>query len=543
MIKTITASSYKSMLDYGIKNLEKHIKKVNDLNVFPVPDGDTGTNMVMTMKNGYASIPEGANTLSETAQGFANGVVFGARGNSGVIVSQFFNGISKCFKEHTEADIKLLSKALDMGVEYAHKAVSKPVEGTILTVMRESSEKVRSSVDAFENINQAVDTLLRTAKISLDNTPNLLPVLEKAGVVDSGGAGLVYFFEGVKKYLDGEQIDASSSEMVESVQSIDYTAFNRNSSFELGYCTEALIQLTDGKDNFDYTEFVSRLEGLGDSIVTSFDVDKVKVHIHTKNPEHVLAYCHSFGEFLTLKIENMSVQHTQRTKKYLCGEINENCSFACVAVAPDPIVQGMFVEMGVDCCILSAESPSSSEFIEAFKHTGAKEILVFPNTSNSILSAMQAASLYKGAKVTVLNCRSVAECYASLAIVDFDSEDTREIVESVNETVRNIYVVSVVKASKNVTYGNQSIVKNEFFALADKDILVTGNGLESVAVQTVLQVTKSRDCGVLTVFCGKNVSKQQLDGFVEAVNSLGLCIEIYIVPTEDRIHDLTLSFE
>lgn len=543
MIKTITASIYKSMVDYGIKNLEKHMRKVNDLNVFPVPDGDTGTNMVMTMKNGYAAIPESAETLSEAAQGFADGVVFGARGNSGVIVSQFFNGISKCFKEHAEADIKLLSKALDMGVEYAHKSVSKPVEGTILTVMRESSDKVRSTLASIDNINQAVDILLRSAKISLDNTPNLLPVLEKAGVVDSGGAGLVYFFEGVKKYLDGDKIDLSSSEMAEITQSVDYTVFNRSSSFDLGYCTETLIQLTNGKDNFDYTEFVSHLGELGDSIVTSFDHDKVKVHIHTKTPENVLAYCHSFGEFLTLKIENMSVQHTQKTKKYLCGEINENCKFACVAVAPDPIVQGMFVEMGVDCCILSAESPSSSEFIEAFKYTGANEILVFPNTSNSILSAMQAASLYKDAKVTVLNCRSVAECYASLAIVDFDSEDTREIVESVNETVRNIYVVSVVKAQKNITYGNKSIVKNEFFALAGEDILVTGDGLESVALQTVCEVTKSRDCSVLTVFCGKNVSKQQLDGFVEAVNALGLCIEVYIVPTEDGIHDLTLSFE
>ena len=543
MIKTITASSYKNMLDYGIKNLEKHINKVNDLNVFPVPDGDTGTNMVMTMKNGFASISEEARTLSQTAQEFATGVVFGARGNSGVIVSQFFNGISKCFKEHAEADIKLLSKALDMGVEYAHKAISKPVEGTILTVMRESSEKVRGSLDAIENINQAVDTFLKSAKISLENTPNLLPVLEKAGVVDSGGAGLVYFFEGVKKYLDGEQMDFSPSEAVESVQKIDYTAFNKNSLFELGYCTEALIQLTDGKADFDYTEFVSHLGELGDSLVTSFDSDKVKVHIHTKTPEQILSYCHGFGEFLTLKIENMSVQHTQRTKKYLCGEINENCKFACVAVAPDPIVQGMFVEMGVDCCILSAESPSSSEFIEAFKRTGAGEILVFPNTSNSILSAMQAASLYKGAKVTVLNCRSVAECYASLAIVDFDCEDTSEVVESVNETVTNIYVVSVVKASKNITYGKKSIVKNEFFALAGEDILVTGNELEGVAVQTVREVAEHRELSVLTVFCGKNVSKQQLDGFVEAVNALGLCIEIYVVPTEDRIYDLTLSFE
>ncbi len=543
MITTITASSYKRMLDYGIKNLEKHYQKVNDLNVFPVPDGDTGTNMVMTMKNGYASIPENAETLAETAQGFANGVVFGARGNSGVILSQFFNGMSKCFKEHAEADIKLFSKALDMGVEYAHKAVSKPVEGTMLTVMRESSDRVRSSLSALDNINQAVDTLLKSAQISLENTPNLLPVLEKAGVVDSGGAGLVYFFEGVKKYLDGERIEVFESETTEVTKSIDYTMFDRHSDFELGYCTEALIQLTNGKKDFDYAEFVSRLRGLGDSLVTSFDNDKVKVHIHTRTPEQILEYCHNFGEFLTLKIENMSVQHTQRTKKYLYGEMNDNCKFACVAVAPDTLVQGMFVEMGVDCCILSSESPSSSEFIEAFEHTGAKEILVFPNTSNSILSAMQAASLYKGAKVTVLNCRSVAECYASLAIVDFDCEDTREIIESVNETVRNIYVVSIVKASKNVTYGNKSIVKNEFFALAGDDILVTGDRLESVAIQTVRGVTKHRECNVLTVFCGKNVSKQQIDGFVEEVNSFGLCIEVYIVPTEDRIHDFTLSFE
>ena len=542
MITQITGSSYKSMLDYGIRNLEKYSRVVNDLNVFPVPDGDTGTNMVMTLKNGYSSISDSAYSVSDVAKGFANGVVFGARGNSGVITSQFFKGIYKGLDGCESADAGEFSAALDMGVKYAHAAVSKPVEGTILTVIREASEIVRERLSEIDSIDMLIEIFLATARVSLENTPKLLPVLERAGVVDSGGAGIVYFFEGAKKYLDGEEIEASTETVVQA-ESIDYSVFSRSSNFEYGYCTELLLQLTDGKEEFEYDEFTSRLSQLGDSVATSFDDDKVKVHVHTQKPEKVLKYCHFFGEFLTLKIENMSVQHTQRSKKYLCAESDGDCNFAIVAVAPDPIVQEMFVEMGVDCCILSAESPSSSEFIEAFEHTSSKEILVFPNTSNSILSAMQAASLYKDAKITVLNCRSVAECYASLAIIDFDCEDIDEIVAAVNETVRNIYLVSIVRATKNINYGKKSITKNDFFALAGDEILVTGDRLENVALITVRDVVKHRECSVLTLFCGKNTSKQQVDRLVCEMEDMDLGIEICVINTEDTIHDLTLSFE
>ncbi|MBQ7357460.1 MAG: DAK2 domain-containing protein [Clostridia bacterium] len=542
MITKITGASYKEMLDFGIKNLEIHSKTVNDLNVFPVPDGDTGTNMLMTMKNGYASIPADAESISDVAGGFACGVVFGARGNSGVILSQFFKGISRGLEGSDGADARAFTLALESGVECAYSSVSKPVEGTMLTVIREATETVRERLSECGSIDGLINIFLARAKQSLDNTPSLLPVLERAGVVDSGGAGIVYIFEGIKKYLDGERIDTSGAHQVE-VQSIDYSAFNRQSKFEFGYCTELLIQLTDGKAEFDYDEFTSQLQSLGDSVATSFDLCKVKVHVHTKTPEKVLKYCHTFGEFLTLKIENMSVQHTQRAKKYLCGEGGDDCKFAVVAVAPDPLVQNMFVEMGVDCCILSTESPSSSEFIEAFEHTNSKEILVFPNTSNSILSAMQAASLYKGAKVTVLNCRSVAECYASLAIIDFDSEDTGEVIDAVNETVRNIYLVSIVRASKNISYGKKSIVKNDFFALAGDEILVTGDRLENVALITVRDILKHKDCSVITMFCGRNVSEQQIEVLTEEIESMGLGIELYAITTEDGIHDLTLSFE
>lgn len=526
------------MISYGINNLDKHCSIVNDLNVFPVPDGDTGTNMVMTMKNGMSSIENSSDELSMIARSFANATVFGARGNSGVIVSQFFKGICEGLKDSREADCLTLSKALDKGCEYAYASVANPVEGTILTVIKDATTAIRANITNIHSVDDLVSAFLTEAKRSLENTPELLPILKKAGVVDSGGAGIVYFFEGVQKYLNGEDIEAFESN--NQTQYVDYSAFNKNSRFEYGYCTELLIQLT--VEEFDHSSFGRELRALGESIVTSFELDKVKVHIHTFTPEKILAYCHRFGEFLSVKIENMSVQHTEITQKYLCAKEQNSGSYAVVAVAPNAMLQKMLVEMGADVVILSAESPSSQDFIEAFEKIEKNEILVFPNSSNSILSAMQAGSLYRKAKITVLNCRSIAKCYSSLAILDFDS-DINTTVNTVNDTIGNIYEVAIVHASKNIQYGNKNIVKNDYFALSGEDILETGDKFEGVVIQTINGVMNKKECSVVNMFYGKNVSREQLDGIADAVGETDRCVEMYMIPTQDNIYDLILSFE
>ena len=542
MIDKITGEHYASMIRYGINHLDRNRTVINDLNVFPVPDGDTGTNMVMTMKNGLQAIPSETDNLAQVALSFANATVFGARGNSGVIVSQFFKGVSDGLKDHAWADCAIFAKSLDSGCKFAYSAVANPVEGTILTVIKDATTVINDRLEHLQSIDALVDMFLEEAQRSLENTPNLLPILAKAGVVDSGGAGLVCFFEGIQRYLNGEEPE-ESEDLSPAVPQIDYSAFDRHSNFDYGYCTEVLLQLTMDHTAFNYEKFLHRLQKLGNSVVTSLEVDKIKLHIHTKRPESVLEFCHKYGEFLSLKIENMSVQHTQTTQKFLCAKNANTERFAVVAVAPNSMLQSMLSEMGADVVIMSEESPSSQDFIEAFDHVSAPIILVFPNSSNSILSAMQATSLYKKAQGIVLNCRSIAQCYSALAIIDYDDPNIKSIVGTVNDTIHNMYEVDIAHATKNVTYGNKKIVKNDYFSIAGDDILFTGDQLEDVVLRTVQEVVYKRDCAVLTMFYGKNVTKERLGQMLDTLEGLDYDVEIDAIATQDPIYDMVLSFE
>ena len=529
------------MVKYGLNNLEAYCEIVNDLNVFPVPDGDTGTNMVMTIKNALPALEIASESLCKIAQGFASATIFGARGNSGVIVSQFFKGLAEGFTKD-DADVADFAQALTMGCQYAYAAVAKPVEGTILTIIKDGSNAICEKLSQISTIDEAVAVFLAQAKISLDNTPNLLPILKKAGVIDSGGAGLVYFFEGIARYLNGEQLQTTQVSTTEAAQYVDYSAFNKDSKFEYGYCTEAIIQLT--VDDFNQDEFPRQLQKLGDSIVLSFEADKIKMHIHSHTPEKVLAFCHQFGEFLALKIENMSVQHTQTTaKKYLCAKNQEDGYFALVAVAPNGLLQNMLSDMGADVVILSAEAPSTQDFIEAFEHVTADEILVFPNSSNSILSAKQAGKLYDKAKVTVVDCRSIAECYSAMAVVDFAEENVASVVDVVKETIDNVSQVSITRASKNMQFGTQNIVKDQYFSLFDNNVLMTGDNLDLVCIETVKMIVADHDCAVINLFYGKNVPEQHAERLAQQLRNSIEYVDVSLVPTQDAVYSLIVSFE
>ena len=382
MIKNINGQAFYSLLDYGIRNLSLYKDHVNALNVFPVPDGDTGSNMVMTLQSGFSVIGEDTEELGSVAKAFSGAIVFGARGNSGVIASQFFKGICDRLAAFEEADVEALVSAFENGVSYAYVSVSRPVEGTMLTVVREGAEYLRSQLTKGNilTVDDAIASFLKQARRTLDNTTDMLPVLKSAGVVDSGGAGIVYFFEGMQKYLRGEPLaQAAATAVVGGV--VDYSAFNRTSAFEFGYCTEFVLQLTDSKCEFDYDAFREDLYDMGDSIVTVFDDDKVKVHIHTRSPEQVLGYSHSYGEFLTLKIENMNIQHheyKQASAIKLHG--GDDARVAAVAVAHSPAMEAMFGEMGADIviCGYGEYPPSAQDFIEEYKKLSVPNIVVFP---------------------------------------------------------------------------------------------------------------------------------------------------------------------
>lgn len=535
----INGASYRGMIDYGARNLVKNCDTINQLNVFPVPDGDTGTNMATTIVKGLQGVDETSTNLHTVSQKIASSVIFGARGNSGVIVSQFIKGVSETFLGAEYADATLLVQALENGVVCAYDAVAVPVEGTMLTVVKDAVQAVKARLQPEHTINDVIAMYIRHAKASLDHTPELLPALKEAGVVDSGGAGIVYFFEGVQKYLNGESLDAF--EVTSEAQSADYSAFNANSTFTFGYCTELLIQLLHCKEPFEFAAFKKSLMGMGDSVVALQENDKVRIHIHTHTPEEVFAFCHRYGEFLSLKVENMTVQHTETLKHILCASAPSKGQFSVVAVAHDHKVQQLFVDMGADAVICCEESATPKEFLDAFELVDTPEILVFPNSSDSMLSAMQAKKLCEKAAVTVIPSRGITECYASLPIIDFAETDTKKVAERVAKTISNLYVVNISRRKNTV--GPGGTYRDEFYAFSRKDMLAIGRTLEETAVQVIDMAVQKYCKDIITIFHSANVRPQQLEAITEALEELGICAEVFVVSMDKSPSELILSFE
>ena len=546
MKKKIDGQEYRNLIDYGLRNLALYKDEVNTLNVFPVPDGDTGTNMVMTLQNGYIAIKESDQDLSEVSKKFANAIVFGARGNSGVIMSQFFKGISEYFFQMREADPSAFTAALKRGVESAYKAVSSPAEGTLLTVVREATDSVCSELEngKLQSFDDVVSSFLERAKASLENTPELLPILKSAGVVDSGGAGIVYIFEGMQKYLNGESI--VQLEQNENAVAVDYSLFNEDSTFELGYCTELLIQLTKGKKPFDYASFKKELSPLGDSLVTSYEEGKVKLHIHTQTPENVFAIGHQYGEFLAIKVENMSVQHHEKEAKSTVNVYADypKGKFSVLAVAYDETMKERFIEMGADLVIMGDRlcPPSAADFIEAFKKTTG-EILVFANGKNASLAAEQAAKLYDQAKVVVVETKSDTECYAALPMIDFACEDVEEVAETVRETIANVKTVTISTATKNARFDGQDIKLGELVAFSGSNLLALGELHKEVAISAIESVMKEGERNVITMFVNDKVPEDAVENIREFVAESYIYTEIGTIETEDELFDIVLSFE
>lgn len=568
MIKTVNGALFRELLDCGIRNLALHCKEVNDLNVFPVPDGDTGTNMVLTLRNGYGAIGE-KNTLGEVAATFSLAVVYGARGNSGVIISRFFKGFSDAFKESEsgEADVALISHALQCGTEDAYKAVSHPTEGTMLTVLREASCEVQALCenDPEMEIAELFGSFLSKAEESLARTPDLLPVLKNAGVVDSGGAGVVYVFEGMYKHLIGEPISESAA-MLQSETCVDYSRFNKKSRFDLGYCTEFLLQLTDEKsDGFDPVAFKTYLENSGESVATTFERDKVKVHVHTKNPAEILAEAHRFGEFLALKIENMSVQHSmtedqtaddgvseslqasEETAMLCLPEEKREATIGIVVCAPDRKTAELFLSMGADaviCCPFGT-TPTTKDFADAVAATEAERTVIFPNNKNYALSASKAVELLgEKSTVKVVKSSSIAECYAALAMLDFDAEDADTVAEDADAAIENLYTVTVKQAVKDAVCDGVAVCRGDYLAMDAGGVTAADEELWELVKKVMnAYVDENGEPDTLTVFTGRNTPEGLADMIVKRVDRKYKFTEADIVETDGEIYELILSFE
>lgn len=461
----IDAQLYLNLIKGGSARLAQNRQEINNLNVFPIPDGDTGDNMYMTIEAGTQA---SGNTLSEMAAAVSQGMLLGARGNSGVILSRIFAGMGKAFQGLRQANSKEFNVAMKAAVDEAYHAVSQPVEGTILTVLREGVDAAQGSA----SIEEFFDLWIAGMDLSLQHTPDLLDVLKKAGVVDSGGAGLLCIAEGMRDALHGkspieENVVAGADRP--SAPKVDFNAFTEDSVLEFGYCTEFLLRLQRCKvdlDTFDESVIHDWLETQGDSLVFFRDGSIIKVHVHTKDPGAVLTHCRKWGEFLTIKVENMTLQHHEnhmderfkRTRKAL----------GIVTVASGAGLSATFKEMGADAVIEGGQTmnPPVDRFLEAFDEVAADTILVFPNNSNIILTAQQAAQLYEKAKIVVIPTHTLGEGYYAMANLDAELP-LEELTETLKQAAASVTTGSVSKAIRDTADARTG----EYIGFSGKEVL------------------------------------------------------------------------
>ena len=500
-VNTIDGELYSQLITAGAANLSIHEEEVNNLNVFPIPDGDTGSNMLLTMNGGKNAIIQEAN-ISKAAQVIASGMLLGARGNSGVILSQFFDGISAGFAELATADVAQFGIACREGVKHAYEAVMTPVEGTILTVVKDATEYA-CSIQA-DSILDFIENFIAEAKLSLERTPNLLPVLKKAGVVDSGGAGLIYIMEGMKQFLKGETISTANKEDLSKSQhgenfgsqakGIDLNKFTSDSILEFGYCTELLLRLQNAKcdvENFSVETIKEYLGTIGDSIVAFKTGSIIKIHVHTKTPGKVFDFCQQYGEFLTVKVENMSLQHNNLDEDEFAKPKKDNTKdakkYGVVAVASGSGIQQMFREHGADVVINGGQSmnPSAEDFIKAFKEANAETIFVFPNNGNVILAAKQTAKLFQEAQIEVIETKTIGQGYAGLTMLDTTSNDTQQILDDINMGIEGVDTYMISHCVRDAEMDGKQLHAGDYIGFLDKKILVASSDRKKTAFQTV----------------------------------------------------------
>ena len=553
----IDGQLYKLLVTNGAANLRANYKEVDALNVFPVPDGDTGTNMKMTIEAGAHEISEfEEKSVYEMAKKVSRGMLMGARGNSGVILSQLFRGIYKGLAGYEEVNAVELANAFISGVQQAYRAVLKPVEGTILTVAREAADVAKEKVNKESSIEEYFEFYLEEAHASLQRTPDLLPQLKEAGVVDSGAVGFIYVVEGMQKALNGEIITSTSEEA--STTKVVGRNFNAHSELTYGYCTEFILQLQHKKvdiGQFNVDQITNFLTNIGDSIVALKDEDIVKVHVHTKVPGDVLNFCQQFGEFVTIKIENMSVQHSDGPAQVQdeqcncdeCVEMRKNAApkkFAVVAVASGEGLVNAFKEMGVDYVVEGGQSmnPSAEDFNKGFDSLNAQNIIVFPNNSNIVLTAQQAAKYYKKANVYVVPSKTLAQGYSSLTMLDLSSGDIDTILGEINEVVKNVTTGLITYSIRTTEIEGLKINEGDYIGICNGRIVVSKQDrLE--AVKQLLESANAAEKDIVTIIVGKDVNEEELAEFTSFIEENYSNLEIDTINGQQDVYSYILSIE
>ena len=556
-IKTLGGKMYARMIIGGSKELDRNRQIVNDLNVFPIPDGDTGDNMFMTANGGSEALETDNENLAEVSRQVSQGMFMGARGNSGVILSRIFKGISLGLSDVENTDTAGFLKALRSGVDESYKAVAQPVEGTILTVFRCAVEAAASQNEStFEELFKVLNAAMRDA---LEKTPTQLEVLRQAGVVDSGGAGLVYIFHGMEKALNGEQHEENTPTRVKDngPRKPDLSKFNENSDLTYGYCTEFILQLMTAKvgdvSKFDEQPIFDYLNQNGESVVAFRDGSIIRVHIHTKTPGEILNHCQIWGEFLTLKIENMTIQHNQSIVQNNYSAPEEDIvlrtgkpkkKYATVTVATGEGICNLFREIGVDAVINGGQSmnPSVRDFQEAFDTIEAENIIVFPNNGNVILTAKQIADVYDKANIIVIPNKDLGTGYAAISMLDTSKDDPEEVVASIEESIQGVITAMVSKANRDTEQDGVEIRNGDYIGFAD-DVVYTDSPNRRECCEKLLDKLNSGDYSILMLIKGKDVPQDEAEDLAGELESRYKLTEIIPIDGGQPIHDYVIILE
>lgn len=535
---TLDISTFKKMLQNGANNLSNAREHVNSLNVFPVPDGDTGTNMSLTFTNGNKSAQlDASESVALVSKSLSKGLLMGARGNSGVILSQIFRGFSQGLEEVEEVSVAQVAQAFVRGSEVAYKAVMKPVEGTILTVVREGSANAYAQFEANSEmtLEEYFEILVKESKISLDHTPELLPVLKEVGVVDSGGAGLVLILEGFLEALKGNTINAEDNEE-RNVVSHDIGG----ESDEFGYCTEFILRLgTDGKMRYNEATMKQALAKEGNSIVLVQDDDLVKVHVHTLQPGIVLNMAQQYGEFVKLKIENMQEQHNEII------EIAKNDTkkpYALVAVAAGDGLRDYFKSLRVDVVISGGQTmnPSTEDFIAEIEKINADNIIILPNNSNIILAAEQVKSVLEDKNIHIIPTKTIIQGIS--ACINFNTEDTVENnINNMSAVLDYVKTGEVTYAIKDTLFNGISIKEGDFMGIANGDIITSETDLLS-ATKTLVKALVTEDDELLTLVVGADAPEDVKEALVEHIED-EYDVEVEIIDSKQPIYYFVIGVE
>lgn len=533
MISKINGKLFADMIIQGAQNLSNNADLVDSLNVYPVPDGDTGTNMNLTMTSGREEVENNlSKNIGELGKTFSKGLLMGARGNSGVILSQLFRGFCKNIESESEINSKLLAESFQAGVETAYKAVMKPVEGTILTVAKDAAQAAIEKANNTEDCIELMEYIIVKANESLENTPNLLAVLKEVGVVDSGGKGLLCVYEGFLKALKGEKVEAKVAKIDKDEfvhDEHDFHGVINTEDIIYGYCTEMMVRFGKNKKAFDEQEFRQDMSQFGDSLLVINDEEIVKVHVHTEYPGKVFNYGQQYGELIKLKVENMREQHREviRKEQHTAKPKMETVETAIITISMGEGISEIFKSMGATHIISGGQTmnPSTEDIVKVIEQSKCKRAIILPNNKNILMASEQAASIVD-AEAVVIPTKSIPQGISALFQYDVDAtleENKAQMADSVN----NVKSGSLTYAVRDTKIDGVEIKKDAFMGLIE-DKIVSSQSDQLTTVTELLNEMLAEDSEILTVIIGQDAEQAVTDNMINWIEEQYPDVEVEV---------------